>query len=377
MRGDEYQELVDEIGALLGTPATLEDRDFRLIAFGAHEGAAPEAAVDPVRAHSILRRRSEPAVREWFEGFGIATAAGPVRVPAQPAAGVLTGRICLPARAGGVVRGYVWVLDNDPPAPRLAASMAVAGRIGALLAGEARAGARLGELLAAALAPGAPGASEELAAALGPAAGEPLALLAVTPWDAERPPPALPPGALALCAPRPLGAWAVPPAGGGRLAALARAAAARAVAGGLRGPGAVAGVAAARRGVAGLPAAWREAVAAARAARAERRFGGVAEWAALGPYRLLTALPGGAAPDPAVRALLRPENAPLARTAETFLDHAGHPGRAAEALGIHRQTLYYRLNRIARLTGLDLDRGPDRLLLHMSLKAARLDDGPA
>ena len=34
---DDYQELVDEISALLGVPATLENRDFGLIAFGAHD----------------------------------------------------------------------------------------------------------------------------------------------------------------------------------------------------------------------------------------------------------------------------------------------------------------------------------------------------
>ncbi|NEE13503.1 PucR family transcriptional regulator, partial [Streptomyces sp. SID7499] len=36
MTGD-YQELVDEISALLDAPATLENRDFGLVAFGAHD----------------------------------------------------------------------------------------------------------------------------------------------------------------------------------------------------------------------------------------------------------------------------------------------------------------------------------------------------
>ena len=96
------------------------------------------------------------------------------------------------------------------------------------------------------------------------------------------------------------------------------------------------------------------------------------QWAAIGPYRLLTALPADAAHDPAVRALLDPAHAELARTAEVFLDCAGQAGRTAAALGIHRQTLYYRLSRVEQLTGLDLDDGEDRLLLHMALKAARL-----
>ena len=51
-----------------------------------------------------------------------------------------------------------------------------------------------------------------------------------------------------------------------------------------------------------------------------------------------------------------------------FLDRAGQAGRTAAELGIHRQTLYYRLSRVEQLTGLDLDDGEDRLLLHMALK---------
>nr|WP_086773530.1 helix-turn-helix domain-containing protein [Streptomyces bobili] len=57
---------------------------------------------------------------------------------------------------------------------------------------------------------------------------------------------------------------------------------------------------------------------------------------------------------------------------ERYLDRAGQAGRVAAELGIHRQTLYYRLSRVEQLTGLDLDEGEDRLLLHMALKARRL-----
>ncbi|MYZ11603.1 PucR family transcriptional regulator, partial [Streptomyces sp. SID2999] len=76
--------------------------------------------------------------------------------------------------------------------------------------------------------------------------------------------------------------------------------------------------------------------------------------------------------DPVAAPLLSPAHQELARTAEVYLDCAGQAGRAAAELGIHRQTLYYRLGRVERLTGLDLDDGEDRLLLHMALKRARL-----
>lgn len=102
------------------------------------------------------------------------------------------------------------------------------------------------------------------------------------------------------------------------------------------------------------------------------RFGPVAQWSEIGPYRLLTSLSPARAVDPAVRPLLTPAHADLTRTAEVYLDHAGQAGRTASELGIHRQTLYYRLSRIEQLTGLDLADGEDRLLLHMVLKSARL-----
>ncbi|MFE0426875.1 PucR family transcriptional regulator, partial [Streptomyces sp. NPDC058953] len=152
---------------------------------------------------------------------------------------------------------------------------------------------------------------------------------------------------------------------------------------GAKGPGAsasppappapTAGVAAPRTGLSGLDTAWYEATAAARAAHAEPGSPRVVEWADIGPYRMLTALADGpAADDPAVRPLLAPAHRELARTAEVFLDHAGQAGRTAAALGIHRQTLYYRLSRVEQLTGLDLADGEHRLLLHMALKTARL-----
>ncbi|MDT3398124.1 PucR family transcriptional regulator, partial [Streptomyces sp. B1866] len=164
---DDYQQLVDEVSAALGAPATLEDRDFRLIAFGVQDSGPGDDAdgdgdgppLDPVRTRSILRRRSTPAVRAWFEGFGIARARHPLRIPPDPAAGVLMGRICLPVRHGGVVYGYVWLLDDGhladlelggpgaPPDPRLARAVETTARIGALLAAETRAGAAAGELL--------------------------------------------------------------------------------------------------------------------------------------------------------------------------------------------------------------------------------------
>ncbi|MCY0931802.1 helix-turn-helix domain-containing protein [Streptomyces sp. H27-H1] len=435
MKGD-YQDLVDEISALLGAPATLENRDFRLIAFGAHD-SDDDLAMDPVRTRSILTRQSTAAVRSWFEGFGIARATGPVRIPAAPDAGVFRGRVCLPVRHRGIVQGYVWLLDQEPgpDAAALAAAMEVAQRIGLLLAEEARAGADLSREFLAVLTAGR-GWQQDMAVAalrvaLGPGGEGPHAAVCLSPWPGEA--PASVPGAAAVCVvpSRGAGAQEPRPGGGGpagpSLAVLIRlrgtdplAPALTAIsrlmpgaaggagtgtgAGGLgsgtgtgggkarttpagakdgspvhpagaasgAATGMTAGVSDPVRALTGLPAAWQQATAAARAAAAGPRLGPVAQWSAIGPYRMLASVAEEALDDPVARALLGPANPELARTAEVFLDCAGQAGRAAAALGIHRQTLYYRLSRVEQLTGLDLDEGEDRLLLHMALKATRL-----
>jgi hypothetical protein len=279
----------------------------------------------------------------------------------------------------------VWLLDDDPgpTEQQLTAAMEVAGRIGALLADEAQAGADLTrefrEVLTAERGWQRDMAVAALRTALGSRADGLHAVVCVAPWlsaDSDDAPSFRTiPAADALC----MVPWG---AAGQALALLVRLRSedalgpALAAAAKLReraGTAVVAaGFAGARRELGDLGAAWQEATAAARAALAEPRLGPDAQWAAIGPYRLLTALPPDTARDPVLAPLLLPANRQLARTTEVFLDCAGQAGRTAAELGIHRQTLYYRLSRVEQLTGLDLDDGEDRLLLHMGLKASRL-----
>ena len=380
----DYQELVDEISELLGAPATLENRDFELIAFGAYdgEGDLDPTALDPVRTRSILTRRSTAAIRTWFEGFGITRATGPVRIPPTPEAGVYRGRICLPVRHRGVVLGYVWLLDDDPgpSAPQLDAAMRVTARIGALLGDEAQAGADLTRELRAVLTAERGWqldmAVAALRTALGPRGDGPHTVVCVAPWPSADPDDApsarTVPHATALCT-VPWGTTEQCLAVLVRLRALDVSSPAEATATRLLkdGPRA-AGIGRPRTGLTDLATTWQEATSAARAALAEPRLAPIADWSHIGPYRLLTTLPPDSPHDPAIAPLLSPTHHELARTAEVYLDCAGQAGRTAAELGIHRQTLYYRLSRVEQLTGLDLDDGEDRLLLHMGLKRARL-----
>ncbi|WP_436774480.1 PucR family transcriptional regulator [Yinghuangia sp. YIM S09857] len=397
----EYQRLVDEVAALLGTPATLEDRDFALVAFAAHEG---ETAADDVRARSILSRTSSPQVKAWFESFGITRATGPVRIPPDPATGV-RGRVCLPARHLGVTYGYIWLLDPDgaewPPAD-LDAAFALAGRAGDLLAQEVQAGAELGERLrellrtasgmaatadaadrsagaagTAAVAQPSDAVARAAAAALAAAAsgvGGPSARYALI--VVHDTPDNLPDASTVHAMPDVIACYTDQEGDKAELVALVRTArapaeAARRITKGKRG--ARAGVSAWDAELSSTARMLGEARAAARTAAAFPERAPVASWPELGPFRLLSALPG--TPDPAVAPLFAPRHAELARTAETYLDHAAHATRAAEELAIHRQTLYYRLSRVEQLTGLSLGHGEHRLLLHMALKAARLHRG--
>lgn len=62
----------------------------------------------------------------------------------------------------------------------------------------------------------------------------------------------------------------------------------------------------------------------------------------------------------------------LLATLTAYLDSGGSTSQASAALHVHPNTLLYRLQRIQQLTGLDLEDGRQRLLLHFELQARRL-----
>ncbi len=356
----DLQQLVDEIARVLGAPATIEDRAFQLLAYCAQSGA-----IDRVREESILRRRASARVRAYFEGFGIVTAQGPVRVPPDAGLGVL-GRVCVPLRHRGVTYGYLWLLDSGEIGDqRLAAAAPLIGRAAAALAQEAHGRREAGEGLRELLSPdpdvraGSTAVVEGPVTAIAARAGDVAALwtlprgVLADPGEPGETPTAL------LC-----------PAG--RAAEVAR---------DVQGMyGTPVGVGGPRLDPGEAWESWREAVLALRVASAVHRHAPVAAWPELGVYRVLVRLPRRELADLAGRVRDLPEE--LAGTVETYLDHGCHATRTARELAIHRQTLYYRLGRAERLTGLRLDDGEDRLMLHLALKAVPLarhtrDDAPA
>lgn len=372
--GPDLQDLVDEAARITAMAVTLEDREFNLVAFCSHRTVG-----DDVRRDSILTRRSTSQVRSYYESFGIARADGPVRIPADAQRGRL-GRVCVPVRWQSVTYGYLWLLEDHTVEPGLLPELLdLASRAGVELARHARLrddlGWKVGELLSTYPETRAR-AAREIAESWSRPEATPVAAVVLRP-------------SAGADAPTPVNAWRLPRTvlvGTGELGSTfvvplsaagdltqARAAAATALA--ALAP-AAAGEHAVVAGIGGpvgtlveARESWLQARIAARVAA--QGATGPLEWPQLGVYRLL-----GVAADPRLReAVAQPgidrllaEGGPeLVRTALTYLDEAGSAQRTAQALSIHRQTLYHRLERIEKLSGLDLDSGRDRLALHLAL----------
>lgn len=126
-------------------------------------------------------------------------------------------------------------------------------------------------------------------------------------------------------------------------------------------------------GLSKVPQAYQEASSALAINRALGRQDELAIYQELGVYRLLLSADADAQAAfyqetlaPLVTRGIRGQDA-LLLSLETFLNFQGNIKQAAEQLGIHRQTLRYRLQKIEDLTGLKLSRPEDRLKLQLGL----------
>ena len=129
-----------------------------------------------------------------------------------------------------------------------------------------------------------------------------------------------------------------------------------------------------QHGLVGIQRAHQEAKQALVMGRRLHGVGGVTWFDELGVYRLIFAaehLPElGAFHDDALSSLItydREHSADLVRTLKAFFDATCGPKEAAAFLGVHRNTVLYRLDRIREITGVDLDDADVRLRLHLAL----------
>jgi carbohydrate diacid regulator len=128
------------------------------------------------------------------------------------------------------------------------------------------------------------------------------------------------------------------------------------------------------RGLAGIVRSYQDARAAA-AARGSADQSGVCCLDAAGLAGLLDA-PSRASRRALAEGILAPlaDDPYLATTLEAYFAADCSPGAAAERLGLHRNTLAYRLGRIASLTGLDPRRFDDAVQLRVATELARGKD---
>ena len=144
--------------------------------------------------------------------------------------------------------------------------------------------------------------------------------------------------------------------------------------------GVVVGLSDVDRGAASSRRRMREAADAARIGRSLVAGGGAVSYEALGAYKYLVHLELDDAPHDRYRSSVeelieydRRRGARLVETLERFLADRGSVAASARALYIHPNTVRQRLERIERVTGLDLAK-EDLLSLELALKLARLHD---
>lgn len=337
---DQLQDLVDDLAARVGCAVMLDDPRLRLIAY-----SETDDDVDPVRVRSILRRESPHDVREWLFAHGLHELREPTPVAALDELG-MRERLCCPVRHDDVLLGYLWVLGTGE-ALRVA-GVPVADAAGAILFRRRLEESHARTLDVAALADAVfvHGAGPVVSVRL---AGEAL--------DDQ--------AALERALRRHTG-------GNGRCLQqdddliLAGA------------PEAALRAALAQVALAAPSGIGRDVREARRAALIAELLGSQAP---LGvddlPLEAHVLQAAGDDPDrivvpPVVSLLLAPAAAELRTTLETYLDAGGDVHVTAAALHISRAGLYRRLHRAEQDFGVDLHDGPQRTLVHLGLKAARL-----
>jgi hypothetical protein len=371
MTDSELDAQVEAMAELLGAPCVLEDRDFALLAFAAQD------EVDEVRRSSILRRHCSPAVHGWFHAHGIRSAREPVRTPGDAALGIAP-RLCIPARHRNRVYGYFWVIDlhQSIPSALFADAMKIADTAGLIISQQSRHRLRT-EMLVRDLFSGDPSAVRKAAADLALLTqletGEPLRCVAVA-----GPPDVLdeaghrvrdgvlwvrrsPGCALAATTAHRLGQERSRDEVVSRLTRLGEG----------RRSSLRCGLGPEVAGLADLSKSWSGARVALRVAHSDPNTSRISAWDDLGVLRLLEIAP----PDELRRTILAGPigsfvtagDPVLIDTARAYLDAGGAHGVAAAALNVHRQTLYQRLDRVARAANVDLTSGMDRLQLHLAL----------
>ena len=394
--GDGIQQGVDLLEAVLSRPVMLEDTELRPIAYSRQ----PDD-IDGARLHVILHREAEPGLLRAYQNLGISSARRPMWTPALPEWDA-EPRLCVPVRTGRTLLAYLWVLA--PEGSLTEEQVAAAARSASFIATvfdaqrtQRRMAEQNSQLVLARLL-GSDYEQTDLVTSLTtaesllpdsqvivsafelpdePAGDGDLIDMALTVKD-RLPRIGLPvrwmvhlgsrPGVLAVLAPA---------------AQVTETAVAEAVQAGLRScfaaPVAV--------GTGGGPVclgeikpAYQRACVAAWVARVTGDGSGALSWSDIGPWRLLARLAGRRVGDddltadlhPGLRKLIATDRGELISTLDAYLRTGCDARATAKLLYVHRSTLYYRIHRIAEITGANLRDGEARFELTLGLRVAAL-----
>ena len=328
--GSDVQAAVDRLAAHLEQSVLVEDRDQRPVWWSTH------GAVDATRVRTILDRQVDPQAAAVVARFGLIRATAPVRTPALPEAG-MWARWCMPVRRKGRLLGLLWVLDPDGTVrkaelPEIVACADLAAEVMARTVRTTEHLLRLRDELV-----------DRLLRAPDEDAARELARSERIPHDAQ----------VQVEAPARRGGWALP----GGMSAHVVAGEARTATSGSPLP------------LVELGEAVRRTVATRRAVAAGARPD-PPSWDGLGAWRLVVEAPVSLTPasvHPGADILAAQPRTDLVDTARAVLDNGGDVAVAARIFHVHRTTLYYRLDRIASLIGVDLRAGHGRTDLQLAL----------
>lgn len=397
------QRLVDALAASLDRPVLLDDANLRLLA---HSQQGDHRDVDRVRLVSILQREAPADVVQHLRRAGVERLTSPAPIAGDEALG-MKPRLCCPVRWNAALLGYLWLIDDRAPlrGHELEECRVAAAEVASLLHEEeflVHSSRRLQRRLLAGLLTGSPVEAERSAIEIARlnllVPGSRVAVL-VARVQGLGPMPDEVRGALDAAIEH--CSRIVPPrhalAGlhddhGVLAVALEQARDEhdlRRLAGRLheflreqfaRFPDwtPVVGVGTLVDGPTAAGGSYAHATAAARVAASIADHGPVASWDDLGVFRALSAIPPDHVAELAdihegLAALAElPTGSSLVTTAETYLDLGADARAAAEALHLHRSSLYYRLGRCEAVAGVNLRDGSDRLAFHLALKLARL-----
>lgn len=400
----ELQDIVDQIAIDLGGATVVEDAQQRMVVYSSQPGP-----VDEVRRDSIMRRETVPAVIEWFRRFGISEAHELMWIPGNDGLGIL-GRVCYPVRYRGQLLGFIWILDDQREVyeSRRERVSAYYDHLALLLYEQHLAHRLRGELVSHLLSE-VPDLQTSAAASIAdrelwPRGAHACAVVASV--IAAHPDGASEPGpdglhralvqSLESVAHNTVGSDALRVAFAEHVvllvpcwserderpvevadhvvAAISRCLEDDSITlGGMR---VVAGVGDPQPELHEAHSSYLQARLAAKVAGVIPRTGSAPRWRDLGVFRTLAQLPSWGAQDlaldPRVAVLMRDGDADVLRSLETYLDLGCDVQRTAAMLHAHRGTVYYRLEKVERLSGLDLRDGNDRLSAHLGFKIARL-----